>query len=78
MSVDISCRKRPGAEEDLCMPVILQLLLASLSSPPVTFIFCLSFHTTLQGSAVLRSYMVLMGTMTLSHSTPAIENDKSF
>jgi hypothetical protein len=27
MSVDISCRKRPGAEEDLCMPVILQLLL---------------------------------------------------
>jgi hypothetical protein len=34
MSVDISCRKRPGAEEDLCMPVILQLLLACLSLPP--------------------------------------------
>jgi hypothetical protein len=34
MSVDISCRKRPGAEEDLCMPVILQLLLACLSPPP--------------------------------------------
>jgi hypothetical protein len=30
MSVDISCRKCPGAEEDLCMPVILQLLLACL------------------------------------------------
>jgi hypothetical protein len=34
MSVDISCRKRPGAEEDLCMPVILQLLLACLSPRP--------------------------------------------
>jgi len=33
MSVDISCGKRPGAEEDLCMPVILQLLLACLSPP---------------------------------------------
>ncbi len=33
MSVDISCIKRPGAEEDLCMPVILQLLLACLSPP---------------------------------------------
>jgi hypothetical protein len=30
MSVGISCRKRPGAEEDLCMPVILQLLLCWL------------------------------------------------
>jgi len=29
MCVDISCRKRPGAEEDLCM----QLLLACLSPP---------------------------------------------
>ncbi len=28
MSVDINCKKRPGAEEDLCMLVILQLLLA--------------------------------------------------
>ena len=35
MSVDISCRKRPGAEEDLGMPVILQLLLACLSPPHV-------------------------------------------
>jgi hypothetical protein len=35
MSVDISCSKRPGAEEDLCMPVILQLLLACLSPPPM-------------------------------------------
>jgi hypothetical protein len=34
MSVDISCRKHPGAEEDLCMPVILQLLLACLSPRP--------------------------------------------
>ncbi len=35
MSVDISCRKRPGAEEDLLyMPVILQLLLA-LFIPPM-------------------------------------------
>jgi len=34
MSVDISCRKRPGAEEDLCMPVILQLLLCWLVYPP--------------------------------------------
>ncbi len=34
MSVDISCRKRPGAEDDLCMPVILQLLLACLSPTP--------------------------------------------
>jgi hypothetical protein len=33
MSVDISCRKRPGAEEDLCMAVILQLLLACLFPP---------------------------------------------
>jgi hypothetical protein len=35
MSVDISCRKRPGAEKDLCMPVILLLLLACLSPPHV-------------------------------------------
>jgi hypothetical protein len=28
MSVDISSRKRPGAKEDLCMPLILPLLLA--------------------------------------------------
>ncbi len=33
MSADISCKKCPGAEEDLCMPVILQLLLACLSPP---------------------------------------------
>jgi hypothetical protein len=39
MSPDMSCRKRPGAEEDLCMPVILQLLLARLSPPPVVFSF---------------------------------------
>jgi len=31
MSVDISYRRRPGAKEDLCMPVILQLLLTCLS-----------------------------------------------
>jgi hypothetical protein len=30
---DISWGKRPGAEEDLRMPVILQLLLACLSLP---------------------------------------------
>jgi len=30
----MSCRKRPGAEEDLCIPMILQLLLACLSPPP--------------------------------------------
>jgi hypothetical protein len=35
MYVDMSCKKRPGAEEDLCMPVILQLLLACLSAPHV-------------------------------------------
>ncbi len=34
MSVDISCRKRPGVEEDLCVPVILQLMLACLSPTP--------------------------------------------
>jgi hypothetical protein len=28
MSVDISCRKCPGAEYDLCMTMILQVLLA--------------------------------------------------
>jgi len=33
MSMDITWGKRPGAEEDLCMPVILQLLLACLSPP---------------------------------------------
>jgi len=39
MSADISCRKRPGAEEDLRMPMILQLLLACLSPPNVVFSF---------------------------------------
>jgi len=33
--VDISCRRRLGAGKDLCMPMILQLLLACLSPPPV-------------------------------------------
>ncbi len=44
----------------------------------MAFFFCLSLRTTLQGSAVLRSYGGLMGTMTLCHTTQAIENDKSF
>jgi hypothetical protein len=39
MSADISYRKRPGAEEELRMPVILQLLLACLSPPHVVFSF---------------------------------------
>jgi hypothetical protein len=30
MSVDIRRKRRPGVEKDLCMPVILQLLLACL------------------------------------------------
>jgi hypothetical protein len=34
MFVDISCRKCLGVEEDLCMPVILQLLLCWLVYPP--------------------------------------------
>ncbi len=34
MSTDIRCIKRPGGEEDLCMPVILQRLLACLPPPP--------------------------------------------
>jgi hypothetical protein len=34
MSVDISCRKRPGAEEDLCMPVIFAAAAGLFIPPP--------------------------------------------
>jgi hypothetical protein len=43
MSVDISYRKRPGAEEDLCMPLILQLLLVCLSPPPCSRLSSIQF-----------------------------------
>jgi hypothetical protein len=44
MSVDISCRKRPGAEEGLRMPMILQLLLACLfTHPPFSRVSSIQF-----------------------------------
>ncbi len=43
LTVDIRCRKRPGAEEDTCMPVILQLLLACLSPPPCSRLSSIHF-----------------------------------
>ncbi len=59
MSVDITCRKRPGAEEDLCMPVILQLLLACLSPPMYQAkqysVFWAAWSTTLENNSLLRS-----------------------
>jgi hypothetical protein len=43
MSMDISCKKRWGAEENLCMLVTLQLLLACLSPPHVVGYVVFSF-----------------------------------
>jgi hypothetical protein len=43
MSMDISCRKRAGAKEYLCMPMILQLLLACLSPPPCSRLSSIQF-----------------------------------
>ncbi len=45
-----------------CSPLVKRFL-----SIWKTFIIYLSFRTTLQGSAVLRSYRVLLGTITLCH-----------